>query len=188
MNSEDISDISTHAMMDVDNMETNDIESKVIPIETDCDLNESSVLACGSMIVSGMIVSLHPLVIMNISEHWTRIRAESGANSMSSIIGALIGKQVSRNVEILNSFELKFDIIDGSTVIDIDFYRKKEQQFKQVFPELEFLGWYTGGDRPNENDMKIHRQILEFNETPLFLKLNPLVRLLQLISYCLMLF
>ena len=29
--------------------------------------------------VGSVSVSLHPLVIMNISEHWTRIRAQSGA-------------------------------------------------------------------------------------------------------------
>ena len=27
---------------------------------------------------ASVIVALHPLVIMNISEHWTRVRAQSG--------------------------------------------------------------------------------------------------------------
>lgn len=29
--------------------------------------------------VGSVSISLHPLVIMNISEHWTRIRAQEGA-------------------------------------------------------------------------------------------------------------
>lgn len=32
----------------------------------------------GSATVPSVTVSLHPLVIMNISEHWTRIRAQAG--------------------------------------------------------------------------------------------------------------
>lgn len=174
MNSEEPKEDNPSTMMDIDG-ETNENSTKSSMNENDNDSGENSVMASGSVLISAMIVSLHPLVIMNISEHWTRIRAESGSQSKPKIIGAIIGKQVGRNVEILNSFELKFDIIEEATVIDIDFYRKKEQQFKQVFPELEFLGWYTNGDRPNEGDMKIHRQMLDFNETPLFLKLNPLV-------------
>lgn len=37
-----------------------------------------SVMASPSTVPS-VTVSLHPLVIMNISEHWTRIRAQNGA-------------------------------------------------------------------------------------------------------------
>lgn len=37
-----------------------------------------SVMASTSTVPS-VTVSLHPLVIMNISEHWTRIRAQNGA-------------------------------------------------------------------------------------------------------------
>lgn len=37
----------------------------------------NNVMASPSVVPS-VTVSLHPLVIMNISEHWTRIRAQSG--------------------------------------------------------------------------------------------------------------
>lgn len=40
----------------------------------------SNVMANPSTIPS-VTVSLHPLVIMNISEHWTRIRAQEGSPS-----------------------------------------------------------------------------------------------------------
>lgn len=39
--------------------------------------NAKSVMAPPSTAPS-VIVSLHPLVIMNISEHWTRVRAQQG--------------------------------------------------------------------------------------------------------------
>ncbi|XP_035221410.1 COP9 signalosome complex subunit 6-like [Stegodyphus dumicola] len=71
-------------------------------------------------------VSLHPLVIMNVSEHWTRVRAQEG--TAQQVVGALIGKQKGRNIEIMNSFELMFDRIEGHIVIDKDYYTSKEQQ------------------------------------------------------------
>uniref|UniRef100_A0A1B6GFA5 COP9 signalosome complex subunit 6 n=1 Tax=Cuerna arida TaxID=1464854 RepID=A0A1B6GFA5_9HEMI len=124
--------------------------------------------------VGSVSTSLHPLVIMNISEHWTRIRAQEGA--AHQVIGALIGKQKGRNIEIMNSFELVFNIIGGDIVIDRDYYNTKEEQFKQVFSEMDFLGWYTTGDAPDDSDIKIHKQICEINESPVFLKLNPQAR------------
>lgn len=47
-----------------------------------------------------------------------------------SVIGALIGKQKGRNIEIMNSFELVFDKIEGDIIIDKDYYSTKEQQCK----------------------------------------------------------
>ncbi|GBM06192.1 COP9 signalosome complex subunit 6 [Araneus ventricosus] len=119
-------------------------------------------------------ISLHPLVIMNISEHWTRVKSQEG--TPQPVIGALIGKQQGRNIEIMNSFELVFDRIEGDIVIDKDYYTTKEQQFKQVFSDLDLIGWYTTGDAVNESDIKVHKQICEIYESPVFLKLNPVGR------------
>jgi hypothetical protein len=44
---------------------------------------------------------------------------------------------------------------------------------KQVFSEMDFLGWYTTGDTPTDKDLEVHRQFVEYNESPVFLKLNP---------------
>ncbi|GFY11779.1 COP9 signalosome complex subunit 6 [Trichonephila clavipes] len=116
-------------------------------------------------------ISLHPLVIMNVSEHWTRVKSQEG--TPLQVVGALIGKQQGRNIEIMNSIELMFDRIEGDIIIDKDYYSTKEQQFKQVFSDLDLIGWYTTGDAVNESDIKIHKQICEIYESPVFLKLNP---------------
>lgn len=44
---------------------------------------------------------------------------------------------------------------------------------KQVFSDMDFLGWYTTGDTPTDKDIAIHRQICEINECPVMLMLNP---------------
>lgn len=118
-------------------------------------------------------VSLHPLVIMNISEHWTRTKAQLGRPI--KVYGALIGKQKGRQVEVMNSFELDLAEVNGSVYIDREYYKIKEEQFKQVFSEMDFLGWYSTGEGPSEQDVDVHKQICEIsdNESPLFLQLNP---------------
>ncbi len=81
--------------------------------------------------VGSVTTSLHPLVIMNISEHWTRTKAQEG--KPKKVFGALIGKQKGRNIELMNSFELDFTVVEDKVIIDRDYYNMKEEQFKQVY-------------------------------------------------------
>ena len=49
------------------------------------------------------------------------------------MIGALLGTQDGRNIEIFNSFELQFDLFDdGQIVINMEYYKTKEEQCKFV--------------------------------------------------------
>lgn len=118
-------------------------------------------------------VSLHPLVIMNISDHCTRARVEQ--KSPFRVFGALLGVQKGRQVEISNSFELAVDIVNDSAVLDKEYFSAKEEQFKQVFSSLEVLGWYTNGTLPVEDDTKFHEQICSVIESHLLVKLNTTV-------------
>lgn len=165
--------------MEVDD---NNVPPVEVPMEVDEDTSErepkSSVILPSTMKVmasSGTVgsvsISLHPLVIMNVSEHWTRLRAQEGTDQL--VYGALIGKQKGRNIEIMNSFELLFTCLGDAVIIDRHYYSTKEEQFKQVFSEMDFLGWYTTGDIPNESDINVHQQICKINESPVLLKLDP---------------
>lgn len=78
--------------------------------------------------IPSVTISLHPLVLMNIAEHWTRFRAQEGA--AKAVYGALIGKQDGRKIEVYNSFELRHETIDGDVVINRDYYNTKEEQCK----------------------------------------------------------
>uniref|UniRef100_A0A671KRE3 COP9 signalosome complex subunit 6 n=1 Tax=Sinocyclocheilus anshuiensis TaxID=1608454 RepID=A0A671KRE3_9TELE len=93
-----------------------------------------------------------------------------------AVVGALIGKQEGRNIEVMNSFELLFHTVEDQIHIDKEYYYTKEEQFKQVFKDMEFLGWYTTGGTPDQSDIHIHKQVCEIIESPLFLKLNPMTK------------
>jgi len=149
-------------------------EDMMVEGSSDITLKEGGVLADG--VNASVTVSLHPLVIMNISEHYTRTRAQENVAN-PQVIGAILGKRNGRHLELFNSFELQHSSIEGAIIVDMDYFRSKEEQFGQVFKDLDFLGWYTvGGSNAGaaaEEDISIHKQLIEVNEGALMLKLNP---------------
>ncbi|MFH4974228.1 hypothetical protein AB6A40_000937 [Gnathostoma spinigerum] len=130
---------------------------------------------------SAVTVSIHPLVILNISEHWTRLRAQSTGGSPVQIFGAVLGKQIGRHLELINSFEVKWDDgPNGFAVIDEEYFRSREEQYKDVFVDLDFMGWYTSGpEAPTESDLNVHKQFCHLHESPIMLKLDPTVKVLD---------
>ncbi|KAL7217638.1 hypothetical protein ACSBR2_010977 [Camellia fascicularis] len=121
---------------------------------------------------SGLTFKLHPLVIVNISDHYTRLKSQSqpppphnhrnGGESTTTtspppprVFGCVIGVQRGRTVEIFNSFELLYD--PSSHSLDRSFLEKKQELYKKVFPNFYILGWYSTGSEADESDMHIHK-------------------------------
>ena len=75
---------------------------------------------------SSLDISLHPLVIINISDHDTRERVKNSKHT--KIVGAILGTQSGKRIEITNSFELLYDTIEDHIIIDSDFFLKKREQ------------------------------------------------------------
>jgi len=122
---------------------------------------------------SALEIALHPLILINISDHYTRARVEGRLSSDDSrVIGVLFGQQNGRKIEIFNSFEIVFDEIDGAVIIEPEYLKTKEEQLKKVFPDYDVLGWYSTGTHSRRSDLEIHNQFMEFNESPLFLLLD----------------
>ncbi|KAI9336826.1 COP9 signalosome complex subunit 6-like protein [Zopfochytrium polystomum] len=122
---------------------------------------------------SGFIITLHPLVIMNISDHFTRVKAQTGTST--PVFGALIGIQSGREIEIFNSFEVAMVVTNGVYSVDKELFATKADQYKQVFAKYDFLGWYTIGSQPTPAHIAINEQFIEYNENPLLLQLNPAI-------------
>jgi len=123
---------------------------------------------------SALDISLHPLVIINISDHATRARMSGGGKTQPRVLGALYGVQSGRSVEIFNSFEIVYTEVDGSVVIDPEYVKAKLEQYGQVFKNYDMLGWYSTGSECKPKDLEIHNQFIPFNESPLYLLLDPI--------------
>ncbi|XP_024011879.1 COP9 signalosome complex subunit 6a [Eutrema salsugineum] len=140
---------------------------------------------------SGLTFKLHPLVIVNISDHYTRVKTQlnppasvcaSGNASNNGeamfqqnprVYGCVIGVQRGRTVEIFNSFELLYD--PSTQTLDRSFLEKKQELYKKVFPDFYILGWYSTGNDAEESDMHIHKALMDINESPVYVLLNPAI-------------
>ena len=62
---------------------------------------------------SGLQLELHPLVLLNVSDHWTRTKAVQGGKP-SRVLGCLLGHQHGRVPAIVNSFEARDAGVQGA--------------------------------------------------------------------------
>ncbi|RHY29015.1 hypothetical protein DYB32_005524 [Aphanomyces invadans] len=123
-------------------------------------------------------VGIHPLVLMNLCDHWTRAAAiaSPGNPSTKPVVGALFGVQKGREINVIDSFELPsaLELSESDSNLTLKaFLTQRTEQFATVFPGFEFLGWYAVQSKIQASDLATHRTMMEFNESPLFLVLDP---------------
>lgn len=119
-------------------------------------------------------MTLHPLVVINVADHFTRARAQSGGQPGTRVFGALLGEQVGRHVEIANSFEVKTSLTaNGETRVDKEYLRTRLEQYKKTFPKYDMLGWYSTGMEVQPGDTAMHQALCEDTESLLYMLLDP---------------
>mmetsp|Transcript_2739 Transcript_2739/g.9632 ORF Transcript_2739/g.9632 Transcript_2739/m.9632 type:complete len:296 (-) Transcript_2739:3973-4860(-) len=118
-------------------------------------------------------IRVHPLVLVNISDHCTR-NSSRLSGTVSRQLGLLLGVQRGRTLEICNSFEAVTtrELSTEKTAFDITFLSAKQEQYKKVFPDLDVVGWYsisTHKTWDQYEDMTLHKTIMELVESPVYL-------------------
>ncbi|KAB5577837.1 hypothetical protein GE09DRAFT_1087536 [Coniochaeta sp. 2T2.1] len=120
----------------------------------------------------GLQIALHPLPLLEISDHITRSfqRRHKGA-----IIGALLGQQNGRQITIEYSFTIgATKSKDGKYHTDPESFIARLDQMRDVHkdPPLDIVGWYTLVPKtgPSSDHLPIHNEILErYNESAILL-------------------
>ena len=127
-------------------------------------------------------LTLHPLVVINVSDHLTRAKCQANTPSVR-VFGVLIGAQTGRHIEIANSFEVK--VVDGGCGAsagqlgpELEHMRVRLEQYKKTFPKYEMLGWYSTVEGLQEGDLAIHQALSETSDSSLlYLTLDPVLAL-----------
>lgn len=115
-------------------------------------------------------INLHPLVLMNISDQLTRTAVQTNLQN-PRVVGVLVGTVEGRNVQIQNSFEVPYTKDEEGFKLDNDFITRRLGLISQIFPNFEFLGWYSTG-KLSQEDLLVQRSLETFSENPLYLLLN----------------
>jgi COP9 signalosome complex subunit 6 len=140
---------------------------------------------------------LHPLVVINISDHFNRFAAMRlfshphapfdgeprppvlvDCHGNIRVIGILLGNQDGRTVDISHSFELPGKLAnnypdDHTVIVDVEFAQLRIDQYKQIFPDYHVVGWYTTGSVVTDDDVRLHRDVFSvLNESPFLMLVN----------------
>lgn len=76
-----------------------------------------------------MVVSVVQLVLINVSDHYTRYKANGREGAAAPMVmGCLLGSQDGRTVDVANSFEMKYSETDEGWLVDHAFLLKKQEQ------------------------------------------------------------
>jgi len=123
----------------------------------------------------GRRVALHPLAIVGVSDHFTRVKVGGAKQSAESpILGLLFGKQDGLEVWISDALELVYAASGtGLATIDEAFLQKQTELFTAVYKDRELLGWYAVAKEASSGHVALHKEFLKYNESPLFLLMDP---------------
>jgi len=80
-------------------------------------------------------------------------------------------------VEVMSSVEITFTIDDEKQIrMNDDTFAEDTDLYKQIYPEHECLGWYSTATDIMLTDLPFHKRFTEYNESPLYIRMNPVVR------------
>ncbi|XP_055329514.1 COP9 signalosome complex subunit 6-like [Paramacrobiotus metropolitanus] len=130
---------------------------------------QSSPFLTSSTAKANSVVDLHPVVLLHIADHHHRNVAQHG--NKFQIFGALLGRQDGPKVEICFAFEIRVNRENGRYILDKEYWFQKEEQFKQILPGLDYIGWYTvADDYLTVEDVDLQNQLWEVCQNLFFLK------------------
>jgi len=119
-------------------------------------------------------INIHPLAILNISDHFTRMSMDNNLQSSGPhILGLLFGVQSGLEVTIFDSSEVTWIVENGEVKFDMPAVCKRKELYEAVYRNYELLGWYSIGVESTDRDIRLHKSLMDLNESPLFLLMDP---------------
>ncbi|KAK4939302.1 hypothetical protein LTR10_020391 [Elasticomyces elasticus] len=125
---------------------------------------------------TGLTVSLHPLVLLTVSDQITR---QSVRKQKTPVAGALLGQQRGREITAEHAFPVELiHTSEGKWQFNEEWMEMRIQQYKDVHkaPALECVGWFTlcpeSGPLPEQ--VPLQKQAVTFSgDSAILLALHP---------------
>ncbi|EFJ43408.1 26S proteasome regulatory complex [Volvox carteri f. nagariensis] len=110
-------------------------------------------------------VVLHPLVLLSVVDHYSRVAKDT----KKRVVGVLLGELYKGTVDVTNSFALPFEEDDHDPSIwflDHSYLEQMYKMFKKVNAREKIVGWYSTGPKLREADLDINELIRQFCDHP----------------------
>eukprot|EP01080_Neovahlkampfia_damariscottae_P009619 gene9619-1823_t len=112
-------------------------------------------------------VIVHPLVLLSVVDHYTRIHADK----KNRAVGILLGSVSKGVVDITNSFAAPFeeDPSDPSIwFLDQNFLENMFNMFRKVNAKEVIVGWYSTGPKIRQSDIDVHQTFTKYLTHPVY--------------------
>ncbi|GAA5913899.1 proteasome regulatory particle lid subunit RPN8 [Sporobolomyces salmoneus] len=111
-------------------------------------------------------VTVHPLVLLSIQDHFHRV----AKGTKKRVVGILLGQDLGpKGYEITNSFAVPFeeDEKDPRTwFLDHNYIESMNDMFKKVNAREKLIGWYHTGPKLRSSDLEINQVIKRYTSKP----------------------
>lgn len=111
-------------------------------------------------------VTVHPLVLLSIQDHFHRV----AKGTKKRVVGILLGQDLgTKGYEITNSFAVPFeeDEKDPRTwFLDHNYIESMNDMFKKVNAREKLIGWYHTGPKLRSSDLEINEVIKRYSTKP----------------------
>lgn len=121
-------------------------------------------------------LSIHPLCIATICDHYTRVTV--GGSRLPKdypVIGLLFGTHLGAHISINDAADAVYDLDASGIILNIHEIERLKALTVAVYPAYELLGWYTVGDGADAKPehLQVHQAMATIvRGPPLFVLLN----------------
>lgn len=123
-------------------------------------------------------VSVAPLVLLSVVDHYERVVKASNTSSPSPnsrVIGVILGDNTEsgpNTIRVTNSFAVPYEE-DASNpdiwFLDHNYIDEMMEMFKKINAKEKLIGWYHTGPKLRQNDLKINQVFKALTPNPLLL-------------------
>ncbi|KAH3675560.1 hypothetical protein WICMUC_002649 [Wickerhamomyces mucosus] len=113
-------------------------------------------------------VSVAPLVLLSIVDHYNRIAKDS----KKRVVGVILGDNSQNTIRIANSFAIPFEEDEKNPnvwFLDHNYIESMNEMFKKINAKEKLIGWYHSGPKLRSADLKINDLFKKYTTNPTLL-------------------
>eukprot|EP00750_Incisomonas_marina_P017826 INCI2504.1.p2 GENE.INCI2504.1~~INCI2504.1.p2 ORF type:complete len:322 (+),score=72.93 INCI2504.1:163-1128(+) len=112
-------------------------------------------------------VIVHPLVLLNVVDHYNRVAKDT----QRRVVGVLLGESDNGRVDCTNSFAVPFEEDSRDKTVwflDHDFLEEMAHMFKRINVREKIVGFYSTGPKIKPADLDIADLVSNYCKQPVF--------------------
>ncbi|ABN66758.1 predicted protein [Scheffersomyces stipitis CBS 6054] len=113
-------------------------------------------------------VSVSPLVLLSVVDHFNRVAKDS----KKRVVGVILGDNSTDLIKVTNSYAIPFEEDEKNPSVwflDQNFIDSMGDMFKKINAKEKLIGWYHSGPKLRPSDLKINDVFKKYTSNPLLL-------------------